>query len=62
MPLAAPLGLLEEDTHGSSLNVMLQGLTRFLLERIAGDYKTMAPASPSMDQVKVKYFSCQSLC
>ncbi|UKZ87036.1 poly(A)-specific ribonuclease [Trichoderma asperellum] len=50
-PQAAPLGLLEEDTHGSSLNVMLQGLTRFLLERIAGDYKSMAPASPLMDQV-----------
>ncbi|KAH6605888.1 hypothetical protein Trco_005041 [Trichoderma cornu-damae] len=48
---AAPLGLLEEDSHGSSLNVMLQGLTRFLLERIAADYKTMAPASSSMEQV-----------
>ncbi|RFU79465.1 pab-dependent polya-specific ribonuclease subunit pan2 [Trichoderma arundinaceum] len=49
-PQAAPLGLLEEDSHGSSLNVMLQGLTRFLLERIAADYKTMAPASSSMEQ------------
>lgn len=51
--LAAPLGLLEEDSHGSSLNVMLQGLTRFLLERIAADYKTMAPASSSMEQVHI---------
>ncbi|PON30540.1 PAB-dependent poly(A)-specific ribonuclease subunit PAN2 [Trichoderma gamsii] len=50
-PQAAPLGLLEEDTHSASLSVMLQTLTRFLLERIAGDYKTMAPASSSMDQV-----------
>ncbi|KAK5995204.1 PAN2-PAN3 deadenylation complex catalytic subunit PAN2 [Cladobotryum mycophilum] len=50
-PQAGPLGLLEEDPHGSSLNVMLQGLTRFLLEKIAHDFKTMAPASSSMDQV-----------
>ncbi|KAL9483833.1 hypothetical protein ACSS6W_002622 [Trichoderma asperelloides] len=58
-PQAAPLGLLEEDTHGSSLNVMLQGLTRFLLERIAGDYKSMAPASSLMDQVNIQYFSSE---
>ncbi|KJK89822.1 hypothetical protein H633G_06322 [Metarhizium anisopliae BRIP 53284] len=38
-PQAGPLGLLEEDPHGSSLNVMLQGLTRFLLDKIVSDYK-----------------------
>ncbi|KAH0529417.1 hypothetical protein TsFJ059_004166 [Trichoderma semiorbis] len=66
-PQAAPLGLLEEDTHSSSLNVMLQGLTRFLLEKIAGDYKTMAPNSPAMDKAlatsatsTIRCFSCRS--
>lgn len=66
-PQAAPLGLLEEDTHSSSLNVMLQGLTRFLLEKIAGDYKTMAPNSPLMDKAlatsatsTIRCFSCRS--
>ncbi|KAF7542629.1 hypothetical protein G7Z17_g11415 [Cylindrodendrum hubeiense] len=37
-PQAGPLGLLEEDPHGSSLNVMLQGLTRFLLDKIVHDH------------------------
>ncbi|KAF5000767.1 hypothetical protein FGRMN_1535 [Fusarium graminum] len=50
-PQAGPLGLLEEDPHGSSLNVMLQGLTRFLLDKIVHDYKTINPASSAMDQV-----------
>ncbi|KAM0266381.1 hypothetical protein ACHAPA_006992 [Fusarium lateritium] len=49
--LAGPLGLLEEDPHGSSLNVMLQGLTRFLLDKIVHDYKTINPSSSAMDQV-----------
>ncbi|KAF4453494.1 PAB-dependent poly(A)-specific ribonuclease subunit PAN2 [Fusarium austroafricanum] len=50
-PQAGPLGLLEEDPHGSSLNVMLQGLTRFLLDKIVHDYKTINPSSTAMDQV-----------
>ncbi|KAM0205245.1 hypothetical protein ACHAQI_009349 [Fusarium lateritium] len=50
-PQAGPLGLLEEDPHGSSLNVMLQGLTRFLLDKIVHDYKTINPSSSAMDQV-----------
>lgn len=50
--VAAPLGLLEEDPHGSSLNIMLQGLTRFLCEKIVHDFKSMAPASPAMEQVR----------
>ncbi|KAF4469696.1 PAB-dependent poly(A)-specific ribonuclease subunit PAN2 [Fusarium albosuccineum] len=50
-PQAGPLGLLEEDPHGSSLNVMLQGLTRFLLDKIVHDHKSINPASPAMEQV-----------
>ncbi|PHH70824.1 hypothetical protein CDD80_5705 [Ophiocordyceps camponoti-rufipedis] len=50
-PQAAPLGLLEEDSHGSSLNLMLQGLTRFLLDKIVADFKSMPPASSALEQV-----------
>ncbi|KFA65317.1 hypothetical protein S40285_02673 [Stachybotrys chlorohalonatus IBT 40285] len=50
-PQSGPLGLLEEDPHGSTLNVMLQGLTRFLLDKIVHDFKTMSPASPGLEQV-----------
>ncbi|KAK9440964.1 Exonuclease, RNase T/DNA polymerase III [Metarhizium brunneum] len=50
-PQAGPLGLLEEDPHGSSLNVMLQGLTRFLLDKIVSDYKSMSPTSSAMEQI-----------
>ncbi|RDA83187.1 hypothetical protein CP532_6442 [Ophiocordyceps camponoti-leonardi (nom. inval.)] len=50
-PQAAPLGLLEEDSHGASLNIMLQGLTRFLLDKIVTDYKSMPSASSAMEQV-----------
>ncbi|POR34438.1 PAB-dependent poly(A)-specific ribonuclease subunit PAN2 [Tolypocladium paradoxum] len=48
---AAPLGLLEEDSHGSSLNVMLQGLTRFFLDKIVQDFRSIPPASAAMEQV-----------
>lgn len=50
-PQAGPLGLLEEDPHGSSLNVMLQGLTRFLLDKIVHDHKLINPTSSVMEQV-----------
>ncbi|KAH8176889.1 ubiquitin carboxyl-terminal hydrolase domain-containing protein [Sarocladium implicatum] len=50
-PQAGHLGLLEEDPHGSTLNVMLQGLTRFLLEKVTNDYSTMAPNSTAMSQL-----------
>ncbi|KAL2689869.1 poly(A)-specific ribonuclease [[Neocosmospora] mangrovei] len=66
-PQAGPLGLLEEDPHGSSLNVMLQGLTRFLLDKIVHDHKSINPASSDMDQVlatsatsSIKCISCRS--
>lgn len=49
--IAGPLGLLEEDPHGSSLNVMLQGLTRFLLDKIVHDHKLINPTSSAMEQV-----------
>ncbi|KAL2208105.1 putative PAB-dependent poly(A)-specific ribonuclease subunit [Sarocladium strictum] len=50
-PQASHLGLLEEDPHGSSLNVMLQGLTRFLLEKVTHDHSTM-PSNPAvMNQI-----------
>lgn len=58
---AGPLGLLEEDPHGSSLNVMLQGLTRFFMDRIATDFESMSPESPAMEQVRkdrlIKYLT-----
>ncbi|KAF9769330.1 poly(A)-specific ribonuclease [Fusarium sp. DS 682] len=61
-PQAGPLGLLEEDPHGSSLNVMLQGLTRFLLDKIVHDYRTINPSSNAMDEVghfiKVRQLAC----
>ncbi|KAF4122704.1 LOW QUALITY PROTEIN: PAB-dependent poly(A)-specific ribonuclease subunit 2 [Geosmithia morbida] len=50
-PQAAPLGLLEEEAHASSLNVMLQSLTRFMLDKIAGDYKPLSPNPSAMEQV-----------
>ncbi|KAH6894338.1 ubiquitin carboxyl-terminal hydrolase-domain-containing protein [Thelonectria olida] len=50
-PQAGPLGLLEEDPHGTTLNVMLQGLTRFLLDKIVQDHKSINPSSLAMEQV-----------
>jgi PAB-dependent poly(A)-specific ribonuclease subunit 2 len=49
---AGPLGLLEEDSPGSSLTTMLQGLNRFLLERITQDYRSIPPHSSAFDQVR----------
>ncbi|TVY87329.1 PAN2-PAN3 deadenylation complex catalytic subunit, partial [Lachnellula willkommii] len=50
-PQAGPLGLLEEDAPGSSLTVMLQGLNRFLLDRIAQDFRSLPPYSPALDRI-----------
>ncbi|KAF4826097.1 PAN2-PAN3 deadenylation complex catalytic subunit PAN2 [Colletotrichum siamense] len=50
-PQAGPLGLLEEDPNGSSLTVMLQGLVRFLTEKIVVDFKSIQPGSGLMDQM-----------
>ncbi|KAI6783498.1 ubiquitin carboxyl-terminal hydrolase family protein [Emericellopsis cladophorae] len=50
-PQAGALGLLEEDPHNTSVNIMLQGLTRFLLDRFAQDYKPLSPNPAAMEQV-----------
>jgi PAB-dependent poly(A)-specific ribonuclease subunit 2 len=50
-PQAGPLGLLEEDAPGASLTNMLQGLNRFLLDKIAQDYRSIPPHSAAFDQV-----------
>lgn len=47
---AAPLGLVEEDARGPSLPIMVQGLTRFLLDRISHEYRSIAPASTTVEQ------------
>ncbi|PBP25759.1 putative PAB-dependent poly(A)-specific ribonuclease subunit PAN2 [Diplocarpon rosae] len=48
---AGPLGLLEEDALGSSPSTMLQGLNRFLLDRITQDWRSVAPQNPVFDQI-----------
>ncbi|RDW85660.1 PAB-dependent poly(A)-specific ribonuclease subunit PAN2 [Coleophoma crateriformis] len=48
---AGPLGLLEEETPGSSLTAMLQGLNRFLLDKIVQDFRSIPPRSTALDQV-----------
>ncbi|KAI9054308.1 hypothetical protein LZ554_001476 [Drepanopeziza brunnea f. sp. 'monogermtubi'] len=48
---AGPLGLLEEDAPGSSLTTMLQGLNRFLLDRITQDWKAIVPHNHIFDQI-----------
>jgi PAB-dependent poly(A)-specific ribonuclease subunit 2 len=53
--LAGALGLLEEDPHNTSLNIMLQGLTRFLLDRFAQDYKPLSPNPTAMEQVNLTW-------
>ncbi|KAK3945602.1 PAB-dependent poly(A)-specific ribonuclease subunit PAN2 [Diplogelasinospora grovesii] len=49
-PQAAPLGLLEEEVHGQSLNTMVQGLGRFLMDRITQEYRSVRAASTSLEQ------------
>lgn len=55
--LAMPMGLLEEDTSGTPLTNMLQGLNRFLLEKIVQDHRSIAPHSVMFDQVGPKIAS-----
>ncbi|KAF9875948.1 pab-dependent poly -specific ribonuclease subunit [Colletotrichum karsti] len=66
-PQAGPLGLLEEEPNGSPLTVMLQGLTRFLLDKIVQDYKSIQPGSTRMEQMlatsatsSVRCMNCRS--
>ena len=49
--LAARRHLLEEDAQASALNVMLQHLASFLLDKIVQDYKSMSPAPAAMEQL-----------
>ncbi|AEO64295.1 uncharacterized protein THITE_2110294 [Thermothielavioides terrestris NRRL 8126] len=49
-PQAAPLGLLEEESHVPSLSTMTQGLGRFLFDRITHEYRSIAPASTALEQ------------
>ncbi|EAQ84938.1 hypothetical protein CHGG_08952 [Chaetomium globosum CBS 148.51] len=49
-PQAAPLGLLEEETHVPSLSTMSQGLSRFLFDRINHDYRSINPISTTLEQ------------
>ncbi|KAG9251289.1 ubiquitin carboxyl-terminal hydrolase-domain-containing protein [Emericellopsis atlantica] len=66
-PQAGALGLLEEDPHNTSVNIMLQGLTRFLLDRFAQDYKPLSPNPAAMEQMltthatsSIKCMNCRS--
>lgn len=49
-PPALRLGLLEEDSRQGSLTKMNQGLTRYLLQTMADDYRTKSPAPMAMEQ------------
>ncbi|KXX75827.1 PAB-dependent poly(A)-specific ribonuclease subunit PAN2 [Madurella mycetomatis] len=49
-PQAAPLGLLEEETHVPSSSTMVQGLSRFLFDRINQEYRSISPASTALEQ------------
>lgn len=49
--LAGPLGLLEEDSPASSLTTMLQGLNRFLLDKMAQDWRSIPPHTATLDLV-----------
>lgn len=48
---AAKLGLLEDSTHVVSRTLMLQGFSRFLLDKLVTDHRRMAPDSSTMEQV-----------
>lgn len=50
---AGPLGLLEEDSPGVALTTMLQGLTRFLLDKLAQDWRSIPPHSLAFEQVTI---------
>ncbi|KAK4145241.1 ubiquitin carboxyl-terminal hydrolase-domain-containing protein [Dichotomopilus funicola] len=50
-PQAAPLGLLEEETHVPSLSTMSQGLSRFLFDRINHEYRSIPPVSTRLEQM-----------
>jgi PAB-dependent poly(A)-specific ribonuclease subunit 2 len=46
------LGLLEEHSPNTPLTVMIQTVNRFLLDKIAADYRQLSPQISRMDQVR----------
>lgn len=48
---AAKLSLLEDSTQVLAPTLMLQGFSRFLLEKLVTDHKRMAPESSAVEQV-----------
>lgn len=47
----ASLGLLEEGSAARPPTLMIQSTNRFLLEKIAGDFRLMSPQASHMDQI-----------
>ncbi len=47
---AASLGLLEENSLIRPLTLMIQSVNRFLLEKLAADYRLMSPQTSRLDQ------------
>jgi PAB-dependent poly(A)-specific ribonuclease subunit 2 len=47
---AGKLGLIEEEVHGPSLATMVQGLSRFLLDKIHQEYRSISAASTALEQ------------
>lgn len=50
--IAASLGLLEEQAPNTPLTVMIQSVNRFLLDKMATDFRQIAPQAGYMDQVR----------
>jgi len=47
---SASLGLLEDNSTGKPLTVMIQATSRFLVEKLAADFRQMSPQVSQMDQ------------
>ncbi|KAK3349906.1 ubiquitin carboxyl-terminal hydrolase-domain-containing protein [Lasiosphaeria hispida] len=50
IPQVTLLGLIEQEVHGQSLTTMIQHLSRFLLDRINQEYRSIAPASTALEE------------
>ncbi|KAK0617114.1 PAB-dependent poly(A)-specific ribonuclease subunit PAN2 [Immersiella caudata] len=48
-PNAHNLGLLEDEVHSQNLSTMVQNLSRFLLERVHQEYKSIPPVSTALE-------------
>jgi PAB-dependent poly(A)-specific ribonuclease subunit 2 len=49
--LVISLNLLEENSAGSPLTMMIQAVNRFLVDKFVTDFSQMSPQTPYMDQV-----------